>query len=110
MRWKRIGRLLYDFEKQRACIFLYAFTFGTVFSKPKQDVETPPFIQGDILYPVESTVSESASAHIGFVTTTEQKEGMVYVIRLEAMPVASRHESGIWLNINDDADEQSKQT
>jgi len=93
--WKRIGKLFYDKEKHEARIMLTGYHQGICIAKPDAKLDFP-FLQGDIIYPVDSKDNLVIYLWCGFITTSETEKGEdVYTVKFEALPFVQSNK--IWL-------------
>ena len=97
--WKRIGKLLYD-DKGVCKILLYGFRQGLCVAKPREQ-ENIPFLQGDIVQPVDTYKGETVNLFVGFISTAENKKGETqYAIKLDCSPfVRFQEPAGIWFDV-----------
>jgi|GEM_PF-4106028 len=102
--WKRVGKLFYSDKDNCARILLYGFRQGMCAGKPS-NIEHPPFLQGDIVYPCGIRDGQAEYLFVGWITTSEtEKQEVLYTVHLECAPFVTATQ--VWLNINlEDSDE-----
>lgn len=105
--WKKVGKLFYSKEVHSLKVFLLAIHPGLCCAKPVLD-DSPPFLQGEIVMPVENELSKIDSLFVGFISTVSNDldNGKIfYAIKFDVVPFCDKP---IWLDVNLEDKEDSK--
>jgi len=101
--FKRCGRLYYDPVLHKSRIFMQLYHQGLCIAKP-QEQEGAPYLQGDIVFPLDFEGGMTTFGFCGFITTSETANGdYVYSIKMESLPLYQYQggigAAGIWLTV-----------
>ena len=84
--WKRLGSLLYDEDAHKAILHLLMFRCGVCLCRVKEG----PFLQGDIVAPIQPNKNVPGmvwKGFVGFITTEEKGDSVYYKMHIDALPV-----------------------
>jgi len=98
-KWKQMGRL-YLCEGENIFIRLSGWRQGEFVAKPFSNIESPPFIRGDIVARIKDfdpTTNKPFTQWCGFIYSDDNQNGdPIYRGRLEIMPYTQASKSTIW--------------
>lgn len=113
---KRLGKLFYDPEKDRAALLLEGFRAGTAIGRPVYYKGKAPYLAGDICAATGTYTSKkdgqakTAFLWVGHIQSGDDKDGVIYTVTLDVMPLVKmdNKDGGIWLSVFQDNHEPAK--
>lgn len=97
--WKRIGSLLYDDDKHQACVHLLMWHIGRLYAR----TDAGPFLQGEIVFPLSPNLKQPGlvwKGYVGYITSTDRGDDVLYSLQIECIPAISTRAGGIYLEVN----------